>query len=77
MTDRPGQLVIERDIDFDAVFSMVRMASRKEAEDLLHSALKVAFNNGEAFGMESMAQITDRAFDQAMRSHSSTICHGE
>lgn len=58
------QTVIEKDIDFDSVLRLIRIATKREAADLLHSAFRVAFNNGEHFGMEGMAKLTDDVFEQ-------------
>lgn len=68
MTERhtPTRSVLLNGIDFDAVLSLVRVANRDEASDLLLASLKVAFNNGEAFGMEGMAKITDDSLARAM-----------
>jgi hypothetical protein len=73
MSDRPSQEAIERDIKFEDVISMIRVSDRRDAADLLHAALRVAFNNGEVFGMESMAKIADNAFATATTSASSRI----
>jgi hypothetical protein len=66
MSNRPSQEVVERDIDFDAMLAVVRVCDRGEAADLLHAALRVAFNNGEAFGMASMHASHMRVLDQSI-----------
>lgn len=62
-----AQETVERDIDFAAVLSLVRISTTRDAADLLHSALRCAFNNGDAHGMSHMAEVIDSRLAQFER----------